>query len=241
MYAQEIAQCCKVLKLGASMAETSQHIKADSHQEFLHKILLEEIARREEAKKVRCLKNAGFYSIKSFENYCFDEIKMPNAITPNQLQSGEFIGRKENLILYGNVGTGKTHMATAIGVEACKKGQNVKFYRTAALVNHLSEQKAKGNLAKALNTISKADLLILDEWGYVPLERDGARLLFQVISECYERRSLILTTNLEFSKWVTIFYDEQMTAAIIDRIVHYGHMIIFDGQSKRLKGALMKN
>lgn len=89
--------------------------------------------------------------------------------------------------------------------------------------------------------MSKLDLLILDEWGYVPLEQDGARLLFQVISECYEKRSLILTTNLEFSKWVTIFYDEQMTAAIIDRIVHHGHMIVFGGTSKRLKGALMKN
>jgi len=109
------------------------------------------------------------------------------------------------------------------------------------LVNLLAEQKKKGNLSKFLKSISKADLLILDEWGYVPLERDGARLLFQVISECYENRSVILTTNLEFSKWVTIFYDEQMTAAIIDRIVHHGHMVIFDGPSKRLKGALMKN
>jgi DNA replication protein DnaC len=187
------------------------------------------------------LNNAGFYSVKTFENYRFDEIKMPSVLAPKDLETGEFIDRKENLVLYGNVGAGKTHMATAIGVAACKAGKEVKFFRTAALVNQLTEQKVKGNLTRTLKLINKADLLVLDEWGYVPLERDGARLLFQVISECYEKRSLILTTNLEFSKWVTIFYDEQMTAAIIDRIVHHGHMIIFDGPSKRLKGALMKN
>lgn len=159
MYEQQIAECCKLLKLGSSIAQSSQKIKADNHPEFLYKILQVE----------------------------------------------------------------------------------VKFFRTAALVNHLTEQKTKGNLSKTLKQMSKLDLLILDEWGYVPLEQDGARLLFQVISECYEKRSLILTTNLEFSKWVTIFYDEQMTAAIIDRIVHHGHMIVFGGTSKRLKGALMKN
>lgn len=241
MYEKQIAECCKVLKLGSAIAQTSKKIEADTHPEFLYKILLEEIERRKEAKRTRCLNNAGFYSVKTFENYRFDEIKMPSVLAPKDLETGEFISRKENLVLYGNVGTGKTHMATAIGVNACKSGKEVKFFRTAALVNYLSEQKAKGNLARTLKLINKADLLILDEWGYVPLERDGARLLFQVISECYEKRSLILTTNLEFSKWVTIFYDEQMTAAIIDRIVHHGHMIIFDGPSKRLKGALMKN
>jgi DNA replication protein DnaC len=241
MYEQQIAECCKVLKLGSAIAQTSQKIEAETHPEFLYKILLEEIERRKETKRTRYLNNAGFYSVKTFENYRFDEIKMPSVLAPKDLETGEFIDRKENLVLYGNVGAGKTHMATAIGVAACKAGKEVKFFRTAALVNQLTEQKVKGNLTRTLKLINKADLLVLDEWGYVPLERDGARLLFQVISECYEKRSLILTTNLEFSKWVTIFYDEQMTAAIIDRIVHHGHMIIFDGPSKRLKGALMKN
>jgi len=162
------------------------------------------------------------------------------ALSAESLQSADFIEKKQNLILYGNVGTGKTHLATAIGVNACNQGKEVKFFRTAALVNYLSEQKTRGNLTKVFKTLEKASLIILDERGYVPLDRDGARLLFQVVSDSYERRSLILTTNLQFSKWVTIFYDEQMTASIIDRIVHYGHLLIFDGKSKRLKGALMK-
>jgi len=241
MLQQQITDCCKALKLGSSMAQTCQNIQAESHQEFLYKILLEEIKRRQAEKKVRCLNNAGFYSVKTFDGYSFDEVKLPAALTPELLRQGEFISKKENIVMYGNVGTGKTYLATAIGVEACNAGKDVKFFRTAALVNQLAEQKAKGNLTKFLKFISKADLLILDEWGYVPLERDGARLLFQVISDCYEKRSVILTTNLEFSKWVTVFYDEQMTAAIIDRIVHHGHLVIFDGPSNRLKGALMKN
>ncbi len=241
MFENEITDCCKALKLGAAMAQTSKSIEAATHQEFLYKILLEEIKRRNEAKRVRYLNTAGFYSIKTFEGYRFDEVKLPAALSPDSIKSGDFIDRKENLVLYGNVGTGKTHMATAIGVNACNAGKEVKFFRTAALVNYLSEQKSKGNLTKVLKAINKADLLILDEWGYVPLERDGARLLFQVISDCYEKRSVILTTNQEFSKWITVFYDEQMTASIIDRIVHYGHLIIFDGPSNRLKGALMKN
>jgi DNA replication protein DnaC len=241
MFENEITACCKILKLGSAIAQTCNDIKAETHQEFLHKILLEEIKRRNEAKRIRFLNNAGFYSIKTFDGFRFDEIKLPAALTPESLKQCDFIDRKENLVLYGNVGTGKTHLATAIGVNACKIGREVKFFRTAALVNYLSEQKTKGNLMRVLKSINKADLLILDEWGYVPLERDGARLLFQVISDCYEKRSVILTTNQEFSKWITVFYDEQMTASIIDRIVHYGHLLIFDGPSNRLKGALMKN
>lgn len=240
MYQSQIAECCKVLKLSAAIAQTGIHTDAETHQEFLFKVLRDEIKRRQEAKKVRLINNAGFYSVKTFDDYSFDEVTLPTALSAESLQSADFIEKKQNLILYGNVGTGKTHLATAIGVNACNQGKEVRFFRTAALVNYLSEQKARGNLTKVFKTLEKASLIILDEWGYVPLDRDGARLLFQVVSDSYERRSLILTTNLQFSKWVTIFYDEQMTASIIDRLVHYGHLVIFDGKSKRLKGALMK-
>ncbi len=239
MLENEIALCCKTLKLGSSIVESSQRIEAKTPQEYLHKIFLEEISRRKAARRTRYMNKAGFYSVKTFEGYQFDQIKIPSALSPEELISGDFIGRKENLILYGNVGTGKTHMATAIGVKACQAGKEVKFFRTATLVDYLIEQKAKGDIAKALKAINKAELLILDEWGYIPLDRDGARLLFQVISDCYEKRSIILTTNLEFNKWITMLYDELMTSAIIDRIVHHGHLIVFDGASKRLGEALM--
>jgi DNA replication protein DnaC len=117
--------------------------------------------------------------------------------------------------MYGNVGTGKTFLSIALGVEACKKGIETKFFRTAALVNKLSKTKKSGTLSAFLKKIIKAELIICDEWGYVPLDRTGAQLLFKVISECYERRTLIINTNIEFSRWVNVFYDEQMTGANI--------------------------
>ena len=141
--------------------------------------------------------------------------------------------------MYGNVGTGKTHLSIALGVEACKKGIEVRFYRTSALVNKLAELKKAGTLSVFLKNLNKADLLIFDEWGYVPLDRDGAQLLFHVVADCYETRSLIITTNLEFVKWVNVFYDEKMTAAMIDRLVHHSHLVVFDGPSYRVRHSLM--
>lgn len=116
----------------------------------------------------------------------------------------------------------------------------VGFYRTATLVNQLSDAKKSGDLSRLLSSIRKMDLLICDEWGYVPLDREAAQLLFQVIAESYEKRSVILTTNLEFSRWIGIFYDEQMTAAMIDRLVHHSYLLIFDGPSNRVRDSLMR-
>jgi DNA replication protein DnaC len=175
--------------------------------------------------------------IKTFENYSFENIQMPQSIDIENLKTASFIDSKENLILYGSVGTGKTHLATAIGIEACNQGKRVAFYRTAALVNELITSKKDGNLNRLLKRIEKTDLLICDEWGYIPFEREGSQLLFGVISECYEKRSLIITTNLEFSKWNGIFYDEKLTSAIIDRVIHHSHLLIFSGSSFRLKNS----
>lgn len=237
----EIAEYCRRLRLGKNIALISDQIEAESHQEYLLKVLKEELAYRETKRKNRLIKQAGFYTLKTFEDYCFDEIKLPAELSVGDLKEATFISEKKNLILYGNVGTGKTHLATAIGVEACKQGRIVQFFRTAALVNLLNDAQRKGELGQLLKKLSKAELLICDEWGYVPLDRDGSKLLFQVISECYEQRSVIITTNLEFSKWVNIFYDDQMTAALIDRLVHHSYLLIFDGQSYRIKNSLMKN
>jgi DNA replication protein DnaC len=237
----EIAECCRRLRLGKNIATISEQIEAGSHQEYLLKVLKEELSYREAKRKSRLLKQAGFYSVKTFEGFCFDEIRLPAELSVDDLKEADFIDEKKNLIFYGNVGTGKTHLATAIGVKACSKGKVVRFFRTAALVNQLSNAQKKGELGQLLERLSKVDLLICDEWGYVPLDRDGSKLLFQVVSECYEQRSVIITTNLEFSKWVNIFYEEQMTAAMIDRLVHHSYLLVFDGQSYRIKNSLMKN
>uniref|UniRef100_UPI0006D07491 IS21-like element helper ATPase IstB n=1 Tax=Syntrophomonas palmitatica TaxID=402877 RepID=UPI0006D07491 len=230
-----IADYCRQLKWGNSIVENYQGLEADTHEEFLLKLLKMELSNREMTRKNRYLKQAGFDMMKTFQGYEFDQVQIPASITLDELKNADFIEKKENLILYGAVGTGKTHMATAVGVAACNRGKKVKFYRTAALVNDLIDAKAKGNLSRFLKQLEKADLLICDEWGYIPLDRQGAQLLFQVVSSCYEKKSLIITTNLEFSKWNGIFFDEKLTSAIIDRLVHYSHLLVFSGKSYRLE------
>jgi DNA replication protein DnaC len=235
MLVPDIATCCKRLRLSKNIVEMSDKIQADTHQEYLLKLLQSEILHREKTRRDKLLKNAGFYSIKTFESFRFDEVTLPGGITPEYLKECEFLASKTNIVMYGNVGTGKSHLSIALGVEACKKGLEVRFFRTSALVNKLAELKKAGTLSAFLKKLSKADLLICDEWGYVPLDRVGAQLLFEVISERYERKSVIINTNIEFSRWVNVFYDEQMTGAIIDRILHHCHLLLFPGQSNRIR------
>lgn len=235
MLTSEIAACCKELKLSRNIVEMSERLQAESHQEFLLKLLLSELEHRESQRKDKLLKNAGFYSLKSFAGFRFDEVKLPTEVSPQYLQECEFIKTKTNLVMYGNVGTGKTYLSIALGVEACKKGIETKFFRTAALVNQLSEAKKSGTLSTFMKKLDKVTLLICDEWGYVPLDRTGAQLLFELISECYERKTLIINTNIEFSRWVNVFYDELMTGAILDRILHHCHLLLFPGQSNRMR------
>jgi DNA replication protein DnaC len=230
-----IEACCKQLKIGSTFYKGYKDIKADTHEQFLLELLQKELENREIVRKNRLLKTANFDVIKTFQEYTWEQIQIPASIHIEDIQTVKFVEQKANLILYGNVGTGKSHLATAIGVEACNQGKRVKFYRTASLVNQLTDAKANGELKRFFRQIEKCDLLICDEWGFVPFEKNGAQLLFQVISECYERRSVIITTNLEFSKWNAIFYDEKMTSAIIDRLIHHSHLLVFNGPSYRLQ------
>ncbi len=235
MLSSQIAECCKELRLSRNITEMSETIKADSHQEFLLELLRSELAHREAARKEKLLKNAGFYTIKTFEEFRFDEVTLPGTVNRDYLKNCEFIDTNTNVVMYGNVGTGKSHLSIALGVEACKKGIPVKFYRTSALVNQLAEAKKSGTLSTFLKKLNKAELLICDEWGYVPLDRTGSQLLFEVISERYEHKPVIINTNIEFSRWVNVFYDEQMTGAIIDRVLHHCHLILFPGSSNRIR------
>ena len=235
-----IAEYCKTLKLSKNIVENCSKINADTNEEFLFKILNLEVEHRKSVRINQLIKKAGFQTLKSFSDYEYKDVKFPINFDEKEIQSCRFISEKENIIMYGNVGTGKTHLATAIGLEACKSGRNVGFFRTAALVNQLTEYKKNGKLSSFLKTLNSLDLLICDEWGYVPLEREGCQMLFQVISDTYEKRSVIITTNIEFSKWINVFYDEQMTAAMIDRLIHHSHLLIFDGQSYRMKNSTMR-
>lgn len=236
----DISNCCKKLAFSQNPVRLCDTEATPKQEEFLHRVFMEEIEHRERVKKDRLFRRAAFPVRKTLEGYEFRQIRLPNALSKDELTSCQFVRDKRNLVLYGPVGTGKTHLAVALGVKACDMGVNTRFFTVAALVTRLNEGKHNGVLEKTLNDIDAADLIILDEWGYLPMDREEAQLLFQVIAASYERRSLIVTTNLEFSKWGSIFTDDQMAAAMIDRLAHHGHLILFEGESYRLKNALMR-
>lgn len=235
MFEEEIISCCKKLKLSRNLADMAQQTEGTSHQEYLYKLLTSELKNREDGRTAKLINTAGFYSIKTFDSFRFDEVTLPSNLTQESLKNLNFIGEKKNIIMYGRTGTGKTMLSTALGVAACQKGISVKFYRTAALVNKLSEAKKAGTLSTLLKKLNKASVIILDEFGYVPYDRTGAQLLFDYLSEIHEQKSVILNTNLEFSRWVNVLYDEQMTAALVGRLMHHCYLILFPGENNRLR------
>ena len=236
-----LAMACKKLHFSSNLVSNAKNIKAKNHLDFLLELFTAELEERDRKRRNAYQKAAKFDIIKTFEDYTFSDIKFPSALSPDDILTLSFIPRKENLILYGNVGAGKTHLAIAMGIAACDLGFRTRFWRTAVLVNALTEAKKQGYLSRFMKQFDKLDLLICDEWGYVPIDSDGSKLLFQVVSECYERKSLIITTNLEFVRWNDIFADSKITAALLDRIIHHSHLLDFTNRdSWRLKDALLR-
>jgi DNA replication protein DnaC len=199
----------------------------------------DELAWRERSKRERLLKRAHFPVPKGFTDYDWSHVRVPDELGKEAIEDCLFIGERQNLVLYGGVGNGKTHMAIACGMAACEHGLATMFTTVSDLVMRMRAAEDAGTLERVFHEVERADLVILDELGYLPIDRRGARLLFQVVSKCYERRSLIITTNLEFSRWGSILTDDQMAAAMIDRIIHHGHLVVFDGPTKRMENSPM--
>ena len=236
----ELLIACKKLRLGSGLVTKAKDITADNHIEFLLKLFMAELGERERNRRNAYIKSARFELLKTFEMYTFEDIKIPKTLSVEDIKECVFIPKKENLILYGNVGAGKTHLAIATGIAACNAGYRTRFWRTATLVNALIDAKRRGEILHFMRQFEKLDLLICDEWGYVPIDSTGSKLLFQVISECYERKSIIITTNLEFARWNDIFADAKITAALLDRVIHHSHLLDFTNRdSRRLLDALM--
>jgi DNA replication protein DnaC len=202
-------------------------------------ILRIELDTRAENKRLRLQHKAGFPTLKSLQSFDFLGLQYQDGYGTDELCSLEFIEKAENLVLYGPSGRGKSHLAIALGITACNKGYEVRFFTASDLVYALSKAHKDNTLDKLYAGLERADMIILDEFGYIPFDADGARLLFQVISKSYETRSLVFTTNIEFSHWGTILADDKLAAAVIDRIVHHGRLVVFKGPNRRMENALM--
>jgi DNA replication protein DnaC len=232
----------KALKLPTmhdACEKIAQRCAADNadHLAFLLQLCELELIDRERRSADRRLKAAKFPTIKTLESFDFKAQPSVNKPLVLELMRCEYIDQRENLLLVGSTGTGKTHVATALGVEACARGKRVRFHKVIELVTQLIEAREERQLARLKTQLSKLDLLILDELGYVPASKVGAELLFDVISTAYERTSVIVTTNLPFENWTEVLGSERLTGATLDRLTHRCHIIECNGESYRLKDA----
>lgn len=232
-----LIELCRQLKL-PYVAETVMQKANAELTKTITEILMAEINGRQRMKLSRLMSKASFAQVKTFANYCFENITFPASSSKETIRSLKWLEDKENLLMLGAVGTGKTHLAIAIGVEACRREYSVKFFRVADLIATLQQKHAEGTLVRFRRELLKIDLLILDELGYVPFHQTGSELLFNVIADCYERQSVIVTSNLDFGQWNTIFGDTKLTAAMVDRLIHHAHILTFTGESYRLRNAL---
>lgn len=207
------------------------------HQGYLLQLTELELLERERKAAERRLKAARFPAIKTLDGFDFSAQPSVNKVLVAELMRCAYIDARENIILAGNPGTGKSHLATALGVEACARGKKVRFWRVTELVTALMEAREERVLARMKSHLAKLDLLILDELGYVPASQLGAELLFDVISNAYERTSVIITTNLAFERWVEVLGSERLTGAALDRLTHRCHILECNGESYRLKDA----
>lgn len=234
-YKDAIAACCKQLRLSVNLVENAMIQTGESHQEYLYNLLRDEVQYRKSTRVAKLINTAGFPLQHSFTSFDPSEVQFPVSVTVESLKALDFYHSGNNLVMYGSTGTGKTMLSICIGMEACKKGIPVKFFRTAALLNQLSEAQEHGTLSQFHRKMDKAEIIILDEFGYVPYNRTGSQLLFDYLSEIHEKKVIILNTNLEFSRWVNVLYDEQMTAALVGRLMHHCHLILFPGENNRLR------
>ncbi len=205
------------------------------HPRYLLRLIELELLDRERRVTERRIREARFPAVKSLDTFDFTAIPSLNKMLVIELARSEFITRRENIIALGNSGTGKTHVALALGLAACQKGCSTLFITAHSLSSQLMEARDEKRLMKLQAQMQNVKLLIIDELGYVPLSQVGAELLFEVFSQRYERGSTMVTSNLPFEEWPSVFQSERLTGALLDRLTHHVHILEMNGDSYRLK------
>ncbi|MDM8515602.1 IS21-like element helper ATPase IstB [Desulfobacterales bacterium HSG16] len=238
-----LSENLKQLKLSTMLRNLESSIRQAqegryAYEDFLLNLTEIELQVRSENREKRRLKDAKFPLMKPMEMFEIESAVGIDGRLIGELAGCEFISKCRNVIFFGKSGTGKTHLATGIGIEACKKGFRTRFVTGCGLSNELIEARDEKVLSRIIKRYANYDLLIIDELGYVPFSKEGAELLFQVLAERHERKPVIITTNKNFGNWTEVFGDASLTAALLDRVTHKAHVIHCDWDSYRLKESL---
>lgn len=204
---------------------------------YLLRLAEREILDREKRAAERRIKEARFPVVKTIDTFDFKAQPSINEQLVRALMRGEYIDKRENILLIGNSGTGKTHLACALAFAACAMGRKVRFYTVTGLVTELIESREERHLQRLQKQLQRLHLIVLDELGYVPFSKSGAELLFDIVGKAYEHQSLMVTSNLAFEEWTEIFGSERLTGALLDRLTHRCHIIEANGESYRLRQA----
>ena len=236
----------KKLKLSTMLRDLESIIRQAnqeslSYEEFLLNLSEAEVQTRQENGRKRRLQEAKFPILKPMETFDFDAAPGLDIRLMKELSNCDYIKKGRNIIFVGKSGAGKTHLSTALGMEACRQGVRTLFVTGCGLANELIEARDEKQLGRAVKRYASYELLIIDELGYIPFSKEGAQLIFQILAERHERKPVIITTNKGFGDWTEIFGDPSMTAALLDRVTHKAHVINCDWDSYRLKETLRRS